>query len=167
MTALAAKLDGRALGRNAVRRKSPADHVIFFWVIKILTTAMGEATSDFSVRAIDLVIAVGLGSIAFLVSYGVYCSCGADRYKAPVYWFAVVMVAVFGTMCADVLHVKFAVPYTVSTTGFAIILAAVFFSWNLVEHTLCRSTASSLCVVSFLIGLPCFRLLPWARRWAM
>jgi uncharacterized membrane-anchored protein len=107
---------------------------IFFWVIKILTTAMGEATSDFSVKAIDPVIAVGLGFIAFLVAMAFQLR--ADRYKAPIYWFAVVMVAVFGTMCADVLHVKFGVPYTVSTTGFAIVLAAVFFSWHLVEHTL-------------------------------
>ena len=46
------------------------------------------------------------------------------------------MVAVFGTMCADVLHVRFNVPYAVSTTGFAVALAAVFITWHLVEHTL-------------------------------
>jgi uncharacterized membrane-anchored protein len=114
-------------------RKVP-EITIFFWVIKILTTAMGEATSDFSVRAIDPVVAVGLGAIAFVVAMSLQLR--ADRYKAPVYWFAVVMVAVFGTMCADVLHVKFGVPYSVSTTGFAIILAAVFLSWHLVERTL-------------------------------
>ena len=49
---------------------------------------------------------------------------------------AVVMVAVFGTMCADVLHVRFKVPYEASTTGFAIVLAAVFFTWYKVEGTL-------------------------------
>ncbi len=114
-------------------RKVP-EITIFFWVIKILTTAMGEATSDFSVRTIDPVLAVGLGGIAFVVA--MFFQLRADRYKAPVYWFAVVMVAVFGTMCADVLHVKFKVPYSVSTTGFAIILAAVFLAWHFVEKTL-------------------------------
>jgi uncharacterized membrane-anchored protein len=114
-------------------RKVP-EITIFFWVIKILTTAMGEATSDFSVKTIDPVIAVFLGFVAFVVAMALQLR--ADRYKAPIYWFAVVMVAVFGTMCADVLHVRFKVPYTVSTTGFAIILAAVFFTWHRVEHTL-------------------------------
>ena len=114
-------------------RKVP-EITVFFWVIKILTTAMGEATSDFSVKTIDPVIAVCLGFIAFVVAMALQLR--ADRYKAPIYWFAVVMVAVFGTMCADVLHVRFGVQYTVSTTGFAIVLAAVFISWGKVEHTL-------------------------------
>jgi uncharacterized membrane-anchored protein len=114
-------------------RKVP-EITIFFWVIKILTTAMGEATSDFSVKTINPVIAVCLGFIAFVVAMALQLR--ADRYKAPVYWFAVVMVAVFGTMCADVLHVRFGVPYTVSTTGFAIVLAAVFITWHRVERTL-------------------------------
>jgi uncharacterized membrane-anchored protein len=114
-------------------RKVP-EITIFFWVIKILTTAMGEATSDFSVKAIDPVVAVCLGGVAFVVAMTLQLR--ADRYKAPVYWFAVVMVAVFGTMCADVLHVRFGVPYSASTTGFAIILAAVFLTWHFVERTL-------------------------------
>jgi uncharacterized membrane-anchored protein len=114
-------------------RKVP-EITIFFWVIKILTTAMGEATSDYSVHAIDPVIAVCLGFIAFVIAMTLQLR--TDRYKAPIYWLAVVMVAVFGTMCADVLHVRFKVPYEVSTTGFAIVLAAVFIAWHLVEHTL-------------------------------
>ena len=114
-------------------RKVP-EITIFFWVIKILTTAMGEATSDYSVHAIDPVIAVCLGFIAFVVAMALQLR--TDRYKAPIYWLAVVMVAVFGTMCADVLHVRFNVPYTVSTTGFGVVLAAVFITWHRVERTL-------------------------------
>ncbi len=114
-------------------RKVP-EITIFFWVIKILTTAMGEATSDYSVHAIDPVIAVCLGFIAFVIAMALQLR--ADRYKAPIYWLAVVMVAVFGTMCADVLHVRFNVPYAVSTTGFAVVLAAVFLTWHRVEGTL-------------------------------
>ena len=114
-------------------RKVP-EVTIFFWVIKILTTAMGEATSDYSVHAIDPVIAVCLGFIAFVIAMSLQLR--TDRYKAPIYWLAVVMVAVFGTMCADVLHVRFKVPYEASTTGFAIVLAAVFFTWYKVEGTL-------------------------------
>ena len=114
-------------------RKVP-EITVFFWAVKGLTTAMGEATSDWSVHTIDPVIAVCLGAIAFVVAMSLQLR--ADRYKPPVYWLAVVMVAVFGTMCADVLHVRFHVPYEVSTPIFAAVLAGVFVVWHLAERTL-------------------------------
>ena len=77
-----------------------------FWSIKLLTTAMGEATSDFFVH----------------------------RFAPPL--FAVVMVSVFGTMCADVAHVGLHIPYVVSTSVFAVALAAIFLTWHRVEGTL-------------------------------
>ena len=46
------------------------------------------------------------------------------------------MVSVFGTMCADVLHVRFGVPYAVSASGFAVLLAIIFTAWNRTERTL-------------------------------
>ena len=52
------------------------------------------------------------------------------------YWLAVVMVSVFGTMCADATHVGFGVPYVVSASFFAVVLAAVFVTWQRVEGTL-------------------------------
>jgi uncharacterized membrane-anchored protein len=58
------------------------------------------------------------------------------RYVAWAYWFAVVMVGVFGTMAADVLHVAFGVPYAVSSALYAVSLVAVFVVWQRVEHTL-------------------------------
>jgi uncharacterized membrane-anchored protein len=59
-----------------------------------------------------------------------------DRYVPWVYWLAVAMVAVFGTMAADVVHIEFRVPYLVSSLLFAVLLAAVFWSWSHVEGTL-------------------------------
>jgi uncharacterized membrane-anchored protein len=58
------------------------------------------------------------------------------RYVPWVYWLAVAMVAVFGTMAADVLHIKFHVPYAVSTVLFAVVLAVVFSAWYSTEKTL-------------------------------
>ena len=57
-------------------------------------------------------------------------------YIAWRYWFAVSMVSVFGTMAADVLHVGLGVPYVVSTTAFAVILAIVLWRWWAREGTL-------------------------------
>jgi uncharacterized membrane-anchored protein len=106
----------------------------FFWIIKLLSTAMGEATSDYMVRTIDPVIAVLFGFAGFVVA--MVLQFRAKRYNAWIYWFAVVMVAVFGTQCADVLHIKFHVPYVASTVFYAIVLAVIFVLWYRTEKTL-------------------------------
>jgi uncharacterized membrane-anchored protein len=59
------------------------------------------------------------------------------------YWFAVVMVGVFGTMAADVLHVGLHVPYVASTVLYAVVLAAVFVVWQRTERTLSFHTIDS------------------------
>ncbi|MGO8685739.1 MAG: hypothetical protein ACLQT7_00945 [Candidatus Dormibacteria bacterium] len=105
-----------------------------FWILKVLTTAMGEATSDFSVRQIDPYLAVGLGAVAFVLAMILQLS--VPRYIAWVYWLAVVMVAVFGTMVADALHIQLGIPYAVTTVGFAIALTVVFAVWYATERTL-------------------------------
>lgn len=106
----------------------------YFWAIKALSTAMGESTSDYSVHAIDPVIAVLLGFGAFVVALSL--QFWVRRYIAWTYWLAVVGVGVFGTMAADVLHVRFGVPYAVSSILYAIVLAAVFLAWQRTEKTL-------------------------------
>ena len=112
-----------------------------FWVIKALSTAMGESTSDYLVHAIAPVLAVFLGFLAFVVA--LWVQFRTARYVAWAYWFAVVMVGVFGTMAADVLHVGFRVPYTASTILYAVVLAAVFVGWDRTEHTLSFHTVDS------------------------
>lgn len=106
----------------------------FFWIVKALTTAMGESTSDFLVHTLVPEIAVVLGGIAFCIA--LYLQFSKDRYVPWAYWLAVAMVGVFGTMAADVLHVGLGVPYIVSTVFYAIVLAVVFRTWYRVEGTL-------------------------------
>jgi uncharacterized membrane-anchored protein len=105
-----------------------------FWLIKGLSTAMGEATSDYLVNAMAPVLAVLLGFVGFCLA--LLLQFRAARYSAWTYWFAVAMVGVFGTMAADVLHVGFKVPYTASSALYAIVLAAVFITWRRTENTL-------------------------------
>jgi uncharacterized membrane-anchored protein len=106
----------------------------YFWIVKLLTTAMGEATSDYMVRTIDPVIAVLFGFTAFAIA--MILQFRAKRYVAWTYWLAVAMVAVFGTQAADVLHIKFHVPYAASTAFYAVVLAVIFIVWYRVEGTL-------------------------------
>jgi uncharacterized membrane-anchored protein len=106
----------------------------WFWVVKALTTAMGESTSDFLVHTLAPEVAVVLGAIAFTAA--IYIQFAKDRYIPWCYWLAVAMVGVFGTMAADVLHVGLGVPYIASTIFYAIVLAAVFRTWYRIEGTL-------------------------------
>jgi uncharacterized membrane-anchored protein len=58
------------------------------------------------------------------------------EYRAPFYWFAVMMVAIFGTMAADGIHDGASIPYAVTTPVFALVVAAIFFLWHRSEGTL-------------------------------
>lgn len=107
---------------------------LYFWIVKLLTTAMGESTSDYLVFQIDPYVAVILGCAGLVVA--LILQFLAPRYIAWIYWFAVVMVAVFGTMAADVLHVVLHVPYLVSTIFFSSALVVVFATWYASEKTL-------------------------------
>lgn len=114
-------------------RKVPEITAIF-WATKLLTTAMGEATSDFLANTISPYAAVAIGFVVFAAA--LFIQFKAKRYIPWVYWLAVAMVAVFGTMAADVLHKQFGVPYVASTTFFAICLAVIFTVWQKVERSL-------------------------------
>lgn len=114
-------------------RKVPA--VTFhFWAVKILSTAMGEALSDYLVHTISPYEAVGLGFIGFAIA--IVLQFAVRKYIAPVYWLCVVMVAVFGTMVADALHIEMGIPYATSAFDCAVTLAAIFGTWYLVERNL-------------------------------
>ena len=105
-----------------------------FWATKILTTGMGETTSDYLAHHMNPVIAVALGSIGLLVS--LLLQFAVRRYVPWVYWLGVLMVSIFGTMAADVLHIGFGIPYVASSTFFAMILAIIFIVWYKSERSL-------------------------------
>jgi len=107
---------------------------VYFWIIKVLTTAMGEATSDFLAHRFDPYLVVPFGGVAFCIVVGIQLS--VRRYMTWIYWSAVVMVAIFGTMMADSIHIALHVPYTVSTAAFAAALAVIFIAWYATERTL-------------------------------
>ena len=107
---------------------------LLFWVLKILTTGVGETTSDYLVRAFDPVIVVVIAGALLAVCVAVQFRAG--RYVPWRYWLLVTMIAIAGTMAADVTHIVFLVPYLNSTIAFALVLAAIFVVWWRVERTL-------------------------------
>ena len=122
-----------ALAPGGALSKVP-EVTLIFWVTKILTTGMGETTSDFLNQKFDPQITVVLSGL--VLAAAIWVQFKATRYSAWIYWAAVVMVSVFGTMCADVLHVGFGIPYAVSTAFFAVALVAILVLWYRVEGTL-------------------------------
>ncbi|HEV3172675.1 MAG TPA: hypothetical protein VGZ32_20180 [Actinocrinis sp.] len=138
MTTSAATTTSRLRSSLSTVERHPLSKVpevtLYFWITKVLTTGMGETASDFLTRVFGNIPAVGLGAILFAAS--LVLQFRARRYVAWIYWTTVVMVSVFGTMCADVLHVGLGIPYAVSTTFFAAALTVVFVVWYRVEGTL-------------------------------
>jgi uncharacterized membrane-anchored protein len=132
---------GQPLTRAQVVSKVPEVITILFWIAKLLSTALGESTSDYLVFGINKYLAVGLGFVGLVIALILQFS--VRRYNPWIYWLAVVMVAVFGTMAADVLHIVILAPvlgrskaYLVASVGFAVCLAVIFAWWYLVEKTL-------------------------------
>jgi uncharacterized membrane-anchored protein len=127
-------------------QRSSGDHLVaggaskvpavkpYFWAVKLLTTAMGEAVSDFLVKDWNKYAAVVVGFALFAVA--ITWQFRTPRYRTWPYWSAVAMVAVFGTMCADVLHIMLHLAYGVSATFYAVLLAATFIIWYRLEGTL-------------------------------
>ena len=109
---------------------------IWFWVIKILCTTVGESFADW----VNTQLGVGLYGTAaiFTVVLGVawFFQFRADRYRPSLYWPAVVVVSVAGTLYTDILTDSRGVALWLSTTVFAALLAVVFAVWWGRERTL-------------------------------
>ena len=109
---------------------------IYFWVIKVLATTVGETFADWLTATLGMTLTtatlvVGAALVATLVA-----QFRASRYIAPVYWLAVVLISVVGTLITDNLVDVVGVPLWVTTVVFAVALAVTFAVWYRVEHTL-------------------------------
>ena len=106
---------------------------VYFWVIKLLTTAMGEAASDAMMHRMAPIAAVALGAAALVVA--LVLQLRKDRYVAWAYWLLVAMVSVFGTMAADAVH-KLGLSHLAATALYGIALCLVFLLWHRREGSL-------------------------------
>jgi uncharacterized membrane-anchored protein len=107
-----------------------------FWVIKIMSTTVGETGADY------LAVHVGLGTALTDAIMGLFLAIvlvlqmRTRRYVPWIYWLTVVLVSIVGTQITDALTDGLDVSLYVSTAAFAVILAAVFAIWYAVERTL-------------------------------
>lgn len=104
-----------------------------FWVVKLLTTGIGETGSDFlGTVSIPLAAVVGIGGFALAL----WAQLRADRYHPARYWTTVLFVALFGTMIADGPHVVLGTPYWVDSLVYLALLGGVLAWWRHSEGTL-------------------------------
>jgi uncharacterized membrane-anchored protein len=108
--------------------------IVYFWITKVLTTGMGEVFSDYLVTHLNPILAVALAAIILVASLILQFS--VRRYIAWIYWSVVVMISIFGTMTADIVHVVLGVPYVISTIFFVVALAILFVTWYAIEKSL-------------------------------
>ena len=129
---MALKRSPRAEALEPLAAKVP-EITVMFWVLKLLTTGMGESMSDFlGSVSVPLAGIVGISGLWLALRL----QLRTREYRAPFYWFAVMMVAVFGTMAADGLHDGTSLPYPVTTVLYGLLTAGVFLLWYRSEGTL-------------------------------
>ena len=109
---------------------------IFFWIIKILCTTVGETFADFLNfnLGFGLTLTTIIMGIAFFIVW--YLQFRAIKYVPGIYWLTVVLISVFGTLVTDNLTDSMGVPLEVSTVVFSVLLGLTFLFWYLSEKTL-------------------------------
>jgi uncharacterized membrane-anchored protein len=122
------------LGRTMLNKVPEV--TLFFWVIKIMCTTVGETAADYLNESLgfgltNTTIVTGVLLVALLV-----VQFRLRRYVPGVYWSVVVVISVFGTLITDNMTDRYNVPLTTSTPIFAVILAIVFAVWYGFERTL-------------------------------
>jgi uncharacterized membrane-anchored protein len=121
--------------RNGMLSKVP-QVTIFFWIIKVLCTTVGETASDF------LNVNLGLGLRGTSIAAGaclvvvLFFQFKARKYIPAIYWLAVVLISIFGTLITDILTDSLGFPLEASTVIFSVALALTFAIWYAKEGTL-------------------------------
>lgn len=108
----------------------------YFWIIKILCTTVGETAADF----LNVNLNFGLTNTTFvtgaLLAAVLVAQFRIKQYTPSVYWLAVVLLSVFGTLITDNMTDNFNISLVTSTIIFSIALAATFGAWYKSEGTL-------------------------------
>ncbi|MFF2126200.1 hypothetical protein ACFVW1_12455 [Streptomyces olivochromogenes] len=122
--------------RGRLRSNKVPEVTVYFWIIKVLCTTVGETAADLLNEKAGL----GLTGVSVLMSallaVVLVVQFRSSAYRPGVYWSVVALISVVGTLISDNLTDNMGVPLETSTTVFAIVLAVVFAVWHRRERTL-------------------------------
>jgi len=122
---------------------------LIFWIIKIMSTTVGETGADYLAVHVGLGTATTGGIMVALLAAALTLQFRTRRYVPWVYWLTVVLVSIVGTQLTDFLTDKLEVSLYASTAAFAVALSATFALWYAVERTLSIHTILTLRRESF------------------
>jgi uncharacterized membrane-anchored protein len=123
-----------AVGRQLLN-KVP-EITIFFWIIKVLCTTVGETAADYLNETLNLGLSGTSLVMGVLLLIALVLQFRSRRYVAPIYWLAVVLLSIVGTLITDNLVDNYGVPLETTTIAFSIALAGTFLAWYASERTL-------------------------------
>ena len=134
MTATVAPRFDRATAR-AMLNKVP-QITLYFWVVKILATTVGETAADYLATNFHLGLTKTTLVMGALLAVVLVAQFRLRAYKPPVYWLAVVLMSVFGTLITDNMVDNFKISLWTSTAIFTVLMLATFGTWYASEKTL-------------------------------
>jgi uncharacterized membrane-anchored protein len=109
---------------------------LYFWIVKVLCTTVGETAADFLNERLHLGLTGTTLVMGVLLIVTLFFQFRSRRYVPAIYWLVVVLLSVFGTLITDNLTDNMNVPLTTTTIVFGIALAATFAAWYRIEKTL-------------------------------
>src|SRR5215468_5260539 len=125
----------RGFGLRQMLNKVP-EITLYFWIIKVLCTTVGETAADY----LNSNLGLGLSGTSYVMSavliVALIAQFGTRRYRPGVYWLAVVLISVVGTLISDNLVDGYGVPLQTTTIIFGVALAVTFAVWYWSERTL-------------------------------
>src|SRR3954453_12551454 len=134
MTATTTTTANRSMARQMLNKVPEV--TLFFWVIKIMCTTIGETAADY----LNENLGFGLSKTTYVAGALLLVLLAVQfryrRYVPPAYWAVVVVISVFGTLITDNMTDHYNVALTTSTIVFSIVLACVFAIWYAFEPTL-------------------------------
>ncbi len=121
--------------KNGILCKVP-EVTIYFWIIKVLCTTVGETASDF----MNVNLGFGLTGTSYVMGafllVVLFFQFKVRKYIPTIYWLAVVLISIFGTLITDILTDSLGFPLEASTAVFSVVLAVTFAIWYAKERTL-------------------------------
>ena len=109
---------------------------LYFWVIKVLCTTVGETAADFLNDNLGLGLTTTTFVMSAVLAVALVFQFRLRRYVPGVYWLAVVLISIVGTLITDNLTDNFGISLVTTTIVFSAVLAATFAVWWASERTL-------------------------------
>jgi uncharacterized membrane-anchored protein len=123
-------------GRIGLMLNKVPEVTLYFWLIKVLSTTVGETAADFLDTNLNLGLTTTSLIMTALLVVALFMQVRLGRYVAGAYWVTVVLVSIVGTLITDNLSDGYNVPLEVTTPVFAVLLVLTFTAWFVVERTL-------------------------------